>query len=329
MLRSVTIAARRQTADASKWGRLSVFVACVLFPLSAGGAIFPEQIGPFHRNSAKPVAAADAPLFQEYGFEEAEQASYAGGQGNFQAIAWRFKDSTGALAFLEFHKAEAPSAYLQGNYVLQLTGTRPVQQDLEAFYLDLPRYENSPLPVLKDDLPKNGLIPNSERYVVGPVSLERFQPAISPSVAAFHLGTEAQLGTYSTPKGPMVLAIYNYPTPAIAMERYNDFQKVPGAIAKRAGPLLAVIVQPPDADAAERLLAQVAYNINLMWNEQLGGPTVTDSAKMILTIMVLAGIVLGLCLVAGIAFGGFRVVLRKLGWKGPDSDMMITLRLEK
>jgi len=233
------------------------------------------------------------------------------------------------MAFLQLHRPAAPSAYLQGNYVFQLTSAQPDTQDLEAFYLDLPRFENSALPVLKDDLPRDGLIPNSERYILGPVSQERFQPQIPPSVAAFHFGTEAQLGIYSSPKGPMTLAIYNYPTPAIAMERYQDFQKIPGTVAKRAGPLLAVIVQPPDPDAAERLLAQVAYNVNLMWNQEIGGPTVKDSAKMVLTIMALAGIVLGLCLVAGIGFGAFRVVLRKLGWKGPESDAMITLNLQK
>jgi hypothetical protein len=298
--------------------------------ICANAAIFPDQLGPYRRTSAMPVAATDTPLFEEYGFEEAEEASYNSPQGGaFQGTAWRFKDSTGAMAFLQYRRTGAPGIYQHGNYVFLFAGGQPPKDDLEAAYLDLPRFENSPLPVLATDLPRDGLLPGSERYVLGPVSLERFQPQIPPSVAAFHLGTEAQLGVYNTPKGPMTLAIYNYPTPAIAMERCNDFQKVPGAIAKRAGPLVAVIVQPPDPDAAERLLARVGYNVNLMWNEQIGGPTVKDSAKMILTIMALAGIVLALCLIAGIGFGAFRVVLRKLGWKGPESDAVITLNLQK
>ena len=292
-------------------------------------AIFPDELGFYHRTAAKPVSPADTPLLQEYGFEEAEQASYSSPRGSFQATAWRFKDSTGALAFLQLRHEIAPEAYQHGNYVFQFMGGQPPKDDLEAAYLDLPRFENSPLPVLKDDLPYDGLVPNSERYILGPVSLERFQPQIPPSVVAFHLGTEAQFGVYASSKGPMSLAIYNYPTPAIAMERYNEFQKLPGVVAKRAGPLLAVIVQPADPDAAERLLAKVGYSANLMWNEQVGGPTVKDSAKMILTIMALAGIILGLCLVAGIGFGAFRVVLRKLGWKGPESGEMITLNLQK
>ena len=94
---------------------------------------------------------------------------------------------------------------------------------------------------------RNGLIPNSERYILGPVSLARFEPRIAPSLAAFHLGTEAQLGRYRTPKGDLTLAIFSYPTPNIARERQEEFPKVPGTIAKRSGPLVGVVVQPPDA----------------------------------------------------------------------------------
>ena len=48
---------------------------------------------------------------------------------------------------------------------------------------------------------------------------------------------------------------------------------------------------------------------------------------MILTIVALAGLILLLCLIAGIGFGAFRVVLRKFGWQGPDTEKMIVLDL--
>src|ERR1035438_8833743 len=39
-----------------------------------------------------------------------------------------------------------------------------------------------------------------------------------------------------------------------------DFRGIPGGnLVKRSGPLVAVVVAPPDPDAAERLLAQVRY----------------------------------------------------------------------
>ena len=52
-----------------------------------------------------------------------------------------------------------------------------------------------------------------------------------------------------------------------------------------------------------------------------------DSAKMIMVFVALAGIVIALCLAAGIGYGAFRVVLRKLGWQGPEADKMIVLHL--
>ena len=44
------------------------------------------------------------------------------------------------------------------------------------------------------------------------------------------------------------------------MQKEGDFRGIPGGnIVKRSGPLVAVVLNPPDADAAERLLALVKY----------------------------------------------------------------------
>jgi hypothetical protein len=48
---------------------------------------------------------------------------------------------------------------------------------------------------------------------------------------------------------------------------------------------------------------------------------------MLMSIIALAGLILGLCLVAGIGFGAFRVLLRKLGWSADEGESMITLHL--
>src|ERR1700722_15440648 len=93
--------------------------------------------------------------------------------------------------------------FAYGNYVFQLTGAVPPAQDLQGMYAQLPKLEQSPLPILMSILPSAGLIPNSERYVLGPVSLDRFEPRIPPSTAGFHYSAEAQLGKYKTPKGPL------------------------------------------------------------------------------------------------------------------------------
>jgi hypothetical protein len=317
-----------------------IFLLAAVAPLQA--AIFPDQVGAFKKGPPTTVSAPDFDLNDEYGIQATEQAEYASpDKKHFIATGWRFHDSTGAMAMFEARRppAATPSKvtklavstsdgviFAYGNYLFQLTGAVPGETELNQIYSQLPLFENSPLPLLLDALPPSGLIPNSERYILGPVSLQRFEPRIAPSLAAFHLGAEAQLGQYQTPKGKLILAIFEYPTPNMARERLDEFQRIPGAVAKRAGSLVAITVQPPDADAAERVLAQVRYNANVTMNEippvnpkQVGG--------MLMSVVALAGLILGLCLVAGIGFGAFRVILRKLGWSTSGPEDMIVLDL--
>lgn len=316
--------------------------ALLLLPLLAHAAIFPDRIGTFEKGSPTSLAVPDRALFDEYGLDATEQAEYKSDAKHFTATAWRFRDSTGALAFFEARRpsgaSPAPLAKLAattsdgeifayGNYVFQLTGAVPPAEDLAAVYAQLPKLEQSPLPALISFLPSVGLIPNSERYVLGPVSLDRFEPRIAPSIAAFHLGAEGQLAKYKSPKGPLSLAIFYYTTPNMARERLLEFQKIPGAMVKRAGPLVAVTIDPPDLDSAERLLAQVKYEANLTWSQKVPVNEVKGFARTLLTMFVLAGVILGMCVVAGIAFGGFRILARKMG-RRVDSDAMITLGLD-
>jgi hypothetical protein len=311
-------------------------------PLLASAAIFPDKIGEFDKGSLTTLAIPDRDLFNEYGLETTEEAEYKSGPKHFTATAWRFHDSTGALAFFEAHRpsgatpaplvklaasTEDGSIFAYGNYVFQLTGAVPPLAEMQRVYAQLPKLEQSPLPSLIGFLPAGGLIANSERYVLGPVSLDRFEPRIPPSTAGFHLGAEGQIGKYKSPKGQLSLAIFNYPTPGVARERLLDFQKIPGAMVKRAGPLVAVTIDPPDLDSAERLLAQVKYEANLTLSQKVPINEVKGFAKTLLNIFVLAGIVLGMCLVAGVAFGGYKILARKLG-RRVDPDAMITLGLD-
>jgi hypothetical protein len=259
------------------------------------------------------------------------------------ATAWRLRDPTGALALFESRRppnatpskltrlaAVTPDGtlFVYGNYLLQINGTVPSQDVLESLYAQLPQLDQSPLPALMASLPQSGLVPNSERYVLGPVSLERLEPRISPSLVALHLGVEAQSGRYGTPKGELTLIVFNYPTPSLAREQEGAFSKVPGVIAKRAGPLLAVIVQPADVDAAERVLSQVHYEANLTWNEKVPGDEVKGMANLVLTGFAFAGVLGGLSLLVGIGFGGFRFIREKLG-KPEDRGGITLLRIDE
>jgi hypothetical protein len=171
-------------------------------------------------------------------------------------------------------------------------------------------------------LPERGLQAGSERYVLGPVGLDQFEKGVQPAVAAFSLGAEVEIGQYDTKAGRMQLAVFSYPTPQIAIQQVRQFQALPGVMAKRAGPMVAVILSPQEPNAAERLLALVRYNGIV--TEADRPPTAKDNvAELLVTIFTLTGILLVLCLVAGLAVA----VLRRLGW-GTSGDPMVLLHLE-
>ncbi len=316
-------------------------IVLTLAILPLGAAMLPDQIGDFAKGAAKVLVAPDPALYQEYGFQAGEQAQYSSDGKRFTVSAWQLHDSTGAVALFEALRpaAAAPSklsdllaktpngavtAY--ANYVFQFAGPVPEQKDLELLYAQLPKLDQAPLPPLTGNLPPSGLIPNSERYILGPVSLARFEPRIAPSLAAFHLGSEAQLARYRTPKGDLTLAIFSYPTPNMARERQAEFLKVPGTLASRSGPLVGVIVQPPDPDAAEGLLAGVRYEGHLTLNEKVPVNEVPALARLILNIFTLSGILIALSIIVGIGFGGFRVLRRKLG-RHVDDETFLVLRI--
>ncbi len=315
-----------------------------ILAVSAHAAIFPEQIGPYRKSVPKTIGIPDQPLYDEYGLEATEAADYAApDKKSFSAVGWRLHDSTGALALFQFRRPSgavpadfAPLAvktsdgiiFAFGNYVFQFTGAYPDPASLTPFYQQLAKVENSPLPRLASILPKEDLVSNSERYILGPVSLQRFEPSIPPSVAAFHMGAEAQLGKYLTPKGLLTLILFSYPTPSIARQQAAEFQKLPAAMVKRTGPLVVASIGPPDADAAERILGKINYQASVTVNERPPVNEIKGFAWMILNMFILAGIILAICVMGGIGFAGYRILSRKM-WHKEDPGAMITLDLEQ
>jgi hypothetical protein len=90
--------------------------------------------------------------------------------------------------------------------------------------------------------------------------------------------------------------------------------------------LVAVAIAPPDADAAEQVLSRVRYDTNITLNEKVPVNDVKQKVNFILDVFVFAGVMLLGCLVAGIAFGGYRTVRRKFR-RGPDPESLTTLHL--
>jgi hypothetical protein len=96
-------------------------------------------------------------------------------------------------------------------------------------------------------------------------------------------------------------------------------------VAKRTGPLVAIALHPASPNEAERLLSQVKYQAQVTVNEP--PPTLKNNpANLFLNIMILCAILIALCLVSGLVFGGIRHLFRRSGSSG-EGDEMISLHL--
>jgi hypothetical protein len=316
-------------------------IPLLLLPVLSASTL-PDRIAEFTRGAEKPVTLADRPMWDEYGCDASAQADYTGPEGRFTLTVFRLKDTTAAMAaFLwqrpagsqpsKFDKlaVETPKTLLlaTGNYLFQYDGRRPTVVEFEELLAKLPRLENASLPTLIGFLPSANRVPNSDRYLLGPVALEKFASAVPPGAAGFSADAEAVFGKYTTPAGELSLVIFSYPTPHIARDRVLELQKIQGAVVKRSGPLVAVVPPPANADAAERLLAGVRWAANLTFNQRVPGQG-EDVGTLILSIFELAGILMLLAATGGLLVGGFRVMWQKLTGHEIAREPMIMLHLE-
>jgi hypothetical protein len=317
--------------------------AAVLFlPGLIHAAIWPDTIGAYHRVSTAPVKIEDPTIWDEYGLKESETARYENGTDAFTATGYRLQDTTGSMAAFQWQRAaqskpstlapmaaETPDGVLlvHGNYVFAFSGRKPEPAELATLFDGLRNVDETTLPPLPGYLPSQELLPNSQRYITGPNTLQKFYPGIPPSVAGFHFGAEAQMGVFQSPKGNMPVAIFNYPTHQIAMQKEGDFNKLQGAVVKRSGPLLAVVLSPADADAAERILAQVKYQANVTRDEYV--PTKRDNiGNLVINAFELIGILLAFALISGLALGGWRAFRRRQRG-GEEADALLTLHIDQ
>ena len=251
------------------------------------------------------VPDAERPVWNEYGLESVDADS--------GVTRYRFKDPTGAFAAFQWHAAD-PSFVHYENYLLKFDSDRPSKEMLEGATARLPKVVRTALPPLPQYMPENNKVPGSDRSLLGPASLAQFEPRINQILAAFDRGGEGQTAKYRIGGRELQLSLFSYPTPRMAGDRIREFEKMAGVVARRLGPLVAVVPDAPDRAAAERLLQQISYAPKLTWTEEAPSQdTPQDAARMILAISVLAAALIAASVVLGLFFGGAKTILRKFG----------------
>jgi hypothetical protein len=195
--------------------------------------------------------------------------------------------------------------------------------------------KNNP-PLLPTYLPKRAFQKNFEKnttkYILGPVALDRVGSPLPVSMVDFKSGAEVVMGHYAATAGDSTLMLIEYPTPQIAAERLRQIDashqitpQQPGVESmvdvgpffdSRTGPIVVIAAGPLSKSEARSLMSSISYDVDVTWNENTYVSKKDNLANFLFNAIVLCGIVVGLALVAGIAFGGLRLIVKRFF---PDS----------
>ena len=186
-------------------------------------------------------------------------------------------------------------------------------------------------PTLPAYLPKRSSVAsqqeNTTKYILGPVALNRIGSPLPVSMVDFNAGAEVVIGKYQATAGEATLMLIEYPTPQIAADRIRRIdashqipQSQPGVTSivdvgpffdARTGPIIVIAAGPLSKSEARSLMSSINYEADVTWNENTYVSKKDNLANFLFNAIILCGIVLGLALVAGVAFGGLRLATKR------------------
>jgi len=310
-------------------------------PAALRAEIWPETWHGSNRTKLQTTPIDDRMLWVEYAGDTSETAEYDGPVGKFSATAWRLKDATSALAWYQAIRASncipnqavplvctTPGSVTMAhqNYVLRFEGWRPLDKELAELMPQLPRVRSGGgLPLLPGYLPEQNRIRNSERYLLGVHSLQKFAPSIPATLAGFEDGAEAQMGSFQTTAGVVPIVVFSYITPQQAQMKVKEFEKQAGWMLRRSGPLIALIPGGVDQKLADSLLRGIEYKAKITLSTPGKLPPMPNVAGMLVAIFELTGVLLVSCVGGGILFAGLWFYLRKRQFDKDGTDATITV----
>ncbi len=316
-----------------------------ILPPSFGGwsASAPSSVIP--PNGLDTLLGQDATTFREYIVKSVEQRSYGQATQTASITLYRFRDPSSAYGAYTFLRTDSLSTVNLGSYAsaardraLIVVGemlldvsvppkqARPTDAELKLLADTLDKKaDHTPYPFIGEHLPEKGRVKDSERYVIGPLSLAHFVPLGTDDWIGFDHSAETILARYrlAGKDKEETLLIASYPTQQIAAEKFAGMLRrftfdPPGGVqpgqnvlfGKRASSFIAVVVGAPSREAANKLLDEVAYESQVTWNEPHQTLTEPTINSMIVGAFLGTGAIMILAVAAGIGFGGVRVLVK-------------------
>lgn len=300
-----------------------------------------------------------ANILREYGITSGERREYADGNDKATVTLYRMVDPSAAFgAFTFFREPDmalpgpvTSASYaagkrghallVVGNLLMDVVSAKRemTSADLNTLAQNVAaQADRRPYPPIAGFLPKAGLIPGSERYLLGPLALAQVFPAGAPirtDWAGFGSSAEAIVGRYrlsgkassqssgrAHPAEALLLLIL-YPTQQLAADRYDALTKSfalnvepgqeagrPAVFGTRSSALIALLSGAESRETAAELLNQVHYSSDVTWNEPTHDITDPTISTIVVGAIVDTGAIMLLVVAASIGFGGFRLLAK-------------------
>jgi hypothetical protein len=322
----------------------SLIVCSLLVVAQQKPAILPQSFAgwemagtPQTGSNATAVDQAHPAVLKEYGFTDFEVANYSRPERKLTIKAARFQDATGAYGAFTFYRkpnmqketiSQAAASdnervlFFRDNILIEAQFdhvTAMSASELRELASALPNAKGNAanLPTLPNYLPREQLVPNSAKFMVGPVAVGTMTVPVAADQIKYELNPEILLARYLVDRQTAEMMMIAYPTPQIATERLRAIeasappQDGTTMVARRAGPIVAVVKGMISEGDAKKIVGRVNYEADVTWNENVG--TKRDNiGNLIVAAFMLIGIILVISLGTGVLFGFGRVILRRL-----------------
>jgi hypothetical protein len=313
--------------------------------------------------SAVSKYGGDPAVEQEYGVKALELRTYQMGKTRMQVVVEPMPDASSAYGLLTFYQTPAMTpekglelAVRDANQTLMARGNNfirflhgkdspPSASDFHALLVFVGG-SNPSANALRDlphPMPQKGLVPGSEKYLVGLEAAKRALPSFRTDLIGFDQSAEVQLGQYQIGKGTSTLVSISYPTPQIARVRFGALTNFLGLnrddgegsiYGRRNGSYVFLVLNAGNAGTAHTLMDQFQVTQGVSWDQRY----VTERSftlelvHMILAILLLTVILIGATVVAGVLFFLSRRFAAKFfpnsQWGHTDEDQLIRLNLK-
>jgi hypothetical protein len=284
----------------------------------------------------------DPSVQREAGLLATESRHYTSGSETLMVTVCRFKDSSGAYQFYtemvtpemkaaglgeESAFSSDSGAILVGNLVVNVgpsPGTRP-ESLADLLPVLKANADKTPYPPLRTYLPVKWRVFGTERYALGPVGFRAAMNSLGLSAYAdlvdhvgYKFGAEAILAKYQGEYGSGTLLLLEYPTPQLAEQHLHHLEEVlpaakkAGVTVERKASLLSLVFEPTSAMHAQAIRDEVNYDTEVTWNEPSHTATDPPMVTIMVKIFLFTGLFMGIATAVGVAFGGMRVIIKRL-----------------